>query len=188
MLKELTGFAVLSLWILVPLVLLIVGAVVVWVAVSRTKTARRKLAAGLVTTLVVVLIPTWDEIAGRAYFRYLCDANGGTRIYKRVTLAADYRGIQFPSAPWLYKKLPLATSYPYGVESIEDVPGPARIYYVRETVRDSRTGEILATATNYFYRGGWFENAVSLQGAGGGSCGVDAEYFKKLLEATFEIA
>jgi hypothetical protein len=85
----------------------------------------------------------------------------------------------------LYKKTALASLYPYNLESSEDVPGPARIRYLRETIRDQKTGETLGTITNYFYGGGWVQNTVSLQGPGGGSCELEENYFRRFLEQVF---
>jgi hypothetical protein len=185
MLSELGGFAVLSAGPLALLVLLVIGVVAVWIVVRRGKSPGKRWAIGMLTAVVVILIPTWDEIAGRAYFRHLCDTKSGIQVLQQVTLGPEYRDVQFADAPWLYKNTPLASLYPYRLESTEDLPGPARIRYVRQIINDQKTGATLGTVTNYFYGGGWFQNAVSLQGAGGGSCDLGSNYFKTFLARVF---
>ena len=181
------GFLVLSMGPLALLFLFVVGAFVVWLFVAREKTTRRKWLAGTLAAIVVILIPTWDEIAGRAYFRHLCESNGGIRIYERVKLGPEYRGIRFPDLPTEYERMKLASLYPYALESKEDLPGPARILYVRRMILDEQTGAVLGSLTNYFYGGGWLDNAVSLHGTGGGSCDRSEQDFRLLLERIFVI-
>jgi hypothetical protein len=167
--------------------ILVAGGIAVWLIARRGKTRTKRWIRAAVTALVVVLIPTWDEILGRAYFRHLCATNGGIQVYQRVSLGPEYRDTKLPDIPSLYKQAFISKSYPYSLRSIEDVPGPARIYYVRESILDGQTGTTLGAATNYFYRGGWFGNALSPQVKGGGSCGLDEYYFKRLLEGVFAI-
>lgn len=187
MLSELGGFAVLSAGPLALLVLLVIGVVAVWIAARRGKSPARRWTLGVLTATVVILIPTWDEIAGRAYFRHLCATKSGIQVFHQISLGAEYHDVTFPDVPWLYKKAPLAKLYPYSLKSIEDLPGPAKIYYVEESILDGKTGATLGTAINYFYRGGWFGNAFSPHIRGGGSCNLDEYYFKKLLEQIFAI-
>jgi hypothetical protein len=187
MLSELGGFAVLSAGPLALLVLFVVGVVAVWIAARSGKSPRKRWAIGMLTAVVVIVIPTWDEIVGRAYFGHLCATNSGLRVLQQVKLGPDFRDVQFPRTPGLYNKTSLAPLYPYSLESRQDVPGPARIYYVKEMILDRKSGAILGTATNYFYRGGWFVNAFSPHVGGGGHCNLDDDYFKNLLERIFAV-
>jgi hypothetical protein len=88
--KELLAFVVLSLPILVPLGIALVGVIAVWLVMRRVKSPGRKWKAGLVTALIFFLIPTWDILLGRAYFYYLCATEGGIKIYGQVELPKEY--------------------------------------------------------------------------------------------------
>jgi len=52
---------------------------------KRTGSKKAKYAA----IAVFVLIPTWDIIPGWLYFEYLCQKEGGQKIYKTVELPND---------------------------------------------------------------------------------------------------
>jgi hypothetical protein len=177
---DFAGFLVLSAFPLALLVILVVGILAVGVAVRTQNTPRRKGIAAAVATTIVVLIPTWDIILGRAQFNYLCATNSGIRVHKRVQLGPEYRDIHFPSVSVEYRRLPFAKEYPYRFASNPDVFGPAVIEMTRYVITEAKTGEVIGSSTDYVYRGGWFENIF---GIGGGIC---SQSFNELLEQIFE--
>jgi hypothetical protein len=183
--SDLAGLLVLSIGPLALLALLLVGILVVWIAVRTQATPPRKWAAAIAAGVTVTLIPTWDVIAGRLYFRYLCAADAGVRIYKSVELRPEDYAVQFPANPAVYRRLQISERYPYRLDSVEDLPGPAKIKMIRQSVIDAKTGDVLGDITEYSYGGGWFENAISFHGAGGGHCASDGNNFKMFLERIF---
>lgn len=187
MFDSLLGFLVLTAGMWVPLAFVVAGVLAVVFVLRHSAGRRKKWIAGAITALVVILIPTWDVIAGRIYFNQLCARDSGIRILKRVRLDREFAGLQFPGNPAVYQDLPIAKRYPYGLNSAEDLPGPAKIKFSREFIRDASTGELLGTLTMYFYGGGWFENAITLApGGGGGYCGAEAGGFPVLLQRIFQ--
>jgi hypothetical protein len=162
MLRELAGFAVLSLWILVPLGILLVGVIAVCVAAVLQRTRWKRWVASLTAALVVVLIPTWDEIAGGLYFNHLCETQAGVKIYQTVELPAEYwdergRPKFYDEGNGNFNLEGYGIEYKTGVRSsllhIDDA-GYRRI--------DKRSGEILGEVVDFRYWGGWVARNLSL--------------------------
>lgn len=73
--------------------LMILGALVVyitaaWFIIKRLPSKKAK----WIAVVAFVLIPTWDEIAGRAYFKYLCATEAGVKVYQTVELPGGVLG------------------------------------------------------------------------------------------------
>lgn len=187
--NEILAFAVLSLGLLIPLGIFVVGAITTWLVVRRMQTRRAKWRAGVITALFFFLIPTWDVILGRAYFHYLCATEGGVRVYKRVELPEEYRDVQLPDAEWLYEKLSVANRYPIERKYEDDIAGPAVINRLYIAIHDSATRETLGTLISYAYLGGWLVNSTGLSGSSEHvpACGISkAGDFHDFLEAVFK--
>ena len=180
------AFLVLSAWPLALLIVFLLGIFAVW-RVVRTTARGKKWAAGLITAIIVILIPTWDVIAGRIQYSYLCTTESGIRIYKHVKLGPEYHGLQLPEIHLVYDQMQLSKRFPFSRESSEDILGPGQIKFNRELISDFQTGETLGTFTTYFWYGGWFEHMFSIQGAGGGSCGHESGGFRAMLDQIFEL-
>lgn len=181
------AFLVLSAWPLALLMVFLLGIFAIWRVVRRAKDRGQKWKAGFATAIIVILIPTWDVIAGRIQYGYLCATESGIRVYKRVKLEPEYRGLQLADTHLEYDPMPLSKRFPFSRDSSEDLQGPGKIKFNRELIRDSQTGEILGTFTSYFWGGGWFERMFSIQGAGGGSCGYETGGFRALVDEIFEV-
>lgn len=184
--QDLEGFLVLSIGPLAVLAILLAGVIAVWVAVSTQSTRSRKWVAASLSLVIVLLIPTWDVIAGRLYFRYLCATDAGMRIYKQVDLGPERRNIQaFPDIPLQYNRLPISKQYPYRPRSIPELPGPARIKLTQESIVDGKSGEVLGEIVEYHYGGGWFQNSTSLGPVSSTRCAPGGQSFKSLLDQIF---
>src|SRR5215831_15252926 len=88
--RELLGLVVFSMPILA---LLCIGGLAGYVGLAagrQVEDPRRKWFARAAAGLTVVLVFVWDEVAGRVYLEYLCAIEGGSKIYKRIRLPADY--------------------------------------------------------------------------------------------------
>ena len=90
MLNELLGFVVLTspLWLI--LILILVCAVIAYVIARQFKTYKVRMVAGVISFLLVFMVPFGDEIVGKIYLSYLCSTKGGYVAYKAVELQADY--------------------------------------------------------------------------------------------------
>src|SRR5690348_3250125 len=118
--KELMGLAVLAAPLLAVVVVIVIAIVATVIAMRMQTTWRRRWLAGAIALSLVILIPTWDEIAGRIYFSYLCRTDAGIRVYKRVDPGPEFRDVEIPYNPAIYQKMPIAVRFPYGLESVED--------------------------------------------------------------------
>ena len=87
---EILGFVALGTPLIV-LALILVGLVtVVWWFTRRTAGEPRYWRKAVIAGSAFLLIFTWDEILGRAYFYSLCATEGGVKVYKQVELPAEY--------------------------------------------------------------------------------------------------
>src|SRR5687767_14480470 len=132
--KDLLGFIALSIAPLALLAVVVFGLLAAWLATRLTRVTWARWVLGLGAVLSVFLGVTWDEFAGRAHFKQLCATDSGIRIYRKVRLEFDHALANFSGNPADYKDTPLAELYPYAVEYAGDIPGPARIRYVRQTI------------------------------------------------------
>ncbi|MGB3210147.1 MAG: hypothetical protein WBB19_05510 [Desulforhopalus sp.] len=90
--KQLLGFAVLTgplflivLWMPVCIVLAyLVGKKFI------KKSLTLKITGGFAVFLIALLLPVSDEIAGRIYFKHLCETEAGARVYQTIELPAEY--------------------------------------------------------------------------------------------------
>lgn len=164
----------LGLMIFVPIIYIAIA----WVIVKRLPNKKAK----WIATVIFVLIPTWDEIAGRIYFRYLCETEGGPKIYKTVELSKEYFNqhgrpdLKFSKKQGAF--LEIADRY---VTSHSERT-VSKTFHIERTViavKDVASGTELATNTYFLYFGGWLINNTGAQ-VRGTSCpqGTD-EYFNQ---------
>jgi hypothetical protein len=169
MLRELAGFAVLSLWILVPLGILLVGVIAVCVAAVLQRTRWKRWVASLTAALVVVLIPTWDEILGRLYFSRLCATEGGVRIFRQVDLPVDYWDAdgrpKFIKPNGDMDSDVLQHRFDVVIKS-RKISGVFRIQALDFRVVEKASQVPLGEISSYGYFGGWLVNATSLHVTG----------------------
>lgn len=181
--SSIPGFLVLGAFPLALLFLLIIAIVGAWLAFRSQETTKRKWFAAAAATAVVVLVPTWDVIVGRAAFAYFCATDVRTTIYKTINLGTERTKLNFPSNPADYRKLDIAQRYPYGSDGVE-VVGPGKVTLRRQYVSDAASKEVLGETRSYHYGGGWFLKTFTGFG-GGDTCRPDADSFRTLLEHVF---
>lgn len=140
--------------------LFILGALVLYLAfavwiVKRQKTKKAK----WIAIIVLALIPTWDEIVGRAYFHYLCVTEGGIRAYKTVELPAEYwaadGGPRFITPKGQPDKTLLGERYGFSREFDENFSKIFGIKKYVNRVTDEQNGEILGEYNSFIYFRGW---------------------------------
>jgi hypothetical protein len=153
--------------------------------VQRTRIRATWLGVLFVALIAVTLF--WDVIPARMEFRRLCDAESGIRVYKRIPLDAEFRGMEISGLFSVYQESPMGKRYPHRLVETNDLPGPGRIRRIVNTISDARSGETLGSLTTFYYGGGWLANVVpSGARAGGGSCGVEVAGARALASAIFE--
>lgn len=135
----------------------------IWVTkrVSRKFAKKRaKLITGILMTLIFILIPTGDEIAGRIYFNHLCETEAEAKVYQTIELPAEYwdkDGKPKFYVNWadnLGRKYPLIYEHGefsslFGIEN-------AGFEFV-----DKGSGSALGKVVNFRYWGGWLRRNFS---------------------------
>jgi len=71
---------------LTVLAVLIGYVITAWVVIKRLPNKKAK----WIALAIFILIPTWDEILGRIYFKSLCETEGGGQTFKTVELGKEY--------------------------------------------------------------------------------------------------
>ena len=158
----------------------------------------RKFKASRFKWLVVaamVLLPTGDSIVGRLYLKYLCDKEGGLKVYRveeqvagfMEQLGTDYwvrdGGYQFTESYPTHGRVTRYTKEngqilrqdnvepksQYRVSSLH-IGDTTNIYLKNQFIVDTVKGEVLATDTQIAFNGGWVERFLAqFSDAGGGA-------------------
>ncbi len=170
LLKALLGFAVLTgpLWLILILV-----PVSIWIAVKVAKRFRPggiRFAGGVGVFLLVFFLPFADEIAGQMYFRYLCEVEGGPKIYKTVVVGKEYILLPGEIDTNTAGRLParggelnmdkLKEKFSFTTDS-KKISRLFRIERDVKIIRDTQSGEMLGSDTHFLYFGGWLVNATT---------------------------
>jgi hypothetical protein len=114
--------------------------------------------------VVFVLIPVWDIIPGQLYFQHLCETEAGVKVFRTVEVDRAYFK---PDGKADDQKL--AERYPHVTRFDRNFSPTFHIAKTESTIQDKQTKEILGTAANFSYRGGWLTTFV-LVDATGSSC------------------
>jgi len=113
---------------------------------------------------VFALIPTWDIIPGQLYFYYLCEREAGIKVFKTVEMEKEFFASNGQPDE---KKLSSRYAQPDKFNR-----GFSPLFHIAKSesmIQNRQTGEILGSATDFAYRGGWFTVFV-LPDAAGTSC------------------
>ena len=189
------GFVVLTgpLWLI--LILLLIS---IWIAVMiarRFKQRSSKLLGGVGVFFLVFFLPFCDEIVGRIYFGYLCETEGGPKIYKTVDLGKEYFLLPGEIDTNTAGRLPakggelnlnkLKEKFSFATDSIK-ISRFFRIERDVKIIKDNQSGTILASDTHFLYFGGWLVNSISPH-VGGKSCPSRTDsYFNQFYRAIFK--
>lgn len=159
------AFVVLSLPILAMLLIVTVAVLVARAVARRTQgPAKKKSIAAAIAVLVVILIPTWDEIAGRLYFHYLCATEGGVKVYKQIILPADYWNADGSQKFFPPGRNTTSPQFEHRLEYRGDVlkKYPFNITGYRDVLSERSSGNVAGTYTWFLYFGGWLANTTTL--------------------------
>ena len=121
------------------------------------KTGSKK--AKYVAIAVFVLIPTWDIIPGYLYFNHLCEKEAGVKVFKTVEVDRAY--FMANGQPDEKK---LTDHYGSTFKVDRDFSSLFHIAKIESALQDKRTGEILGTAADLTYYGGWLNSLLFQQG------------------------
>lgn len=167
--REMLGFVVLSLAVLVPVLIVTLGGIAAWLVARRMKTTRTKWGGGLIAALIVILVPTWDEMVGRLYFKYLCATEGQVKVYQRVELPEEYWNAD--GTPTFIKpngdveKEMLGHQFEF-ITRPREVSGAFRIQSLDFIVIDKSSQNRLGEYSSLGFFGGWLRNSTALHVTG----------------------
>lgn len=145
------------------LAFLVVCGLYVWLALFVAKQVGNGMGSQLAkyaTIAVFALVFTWDVIPGQLYFNYLCRTEGKVRVIKAVEVGKEY--FLQNGQPDVNK---LADRYA-GPITQEEFSSVFHIGKNERLIQDKQTGEVLGTATDFHYRGGWLSRFLFLDSAG----------------------
>lgn len=154
---------------LMILAALIVYVAVAWLVIKRLPNKKAK----WIAVAVFILIPTWDEILGRIYFKSLCETESGVKVYKLVELPGEY---WFPDGKPKFIKANgdpdeamLSDRVGFSNEFQEKYSTYFRIKRDARVVSERSTGQVLGEYVRFIYFGGWLMNHTSVH-VGGIGC------------------
>lgn len=156
--------------------------------IKATNTKRTKLLA----IVILILIPTADEVVGRIYLQHLCTTEGGLKVYRVVqdvegfmsdgsedVLAVEKYGYKFSESRPLNGRVNRYSKVNEQVVKEVDVlpksnyrvryltTGQKDIYMRQALVVETYpSGEMLATDIQIGFSGGWVERFVAKFGSG----------------------
>lgn len=122
----------------------------------------------LSVALIFILIPTWDVILGRLYFNYLCDTEGGIRMYKQAELPLKHwkqngvprdRLVKTPGGGY---QIVIGDRFILERHTIKNYALPFKIEKEHKKLRNKITGELLSEFILFRYWGGWLINNTGL--------------------------
>jgi len=179
--------------------LMILGGVAIYIAIvvlvtravaraARTVTA--KWIAGTICAVVFLLIPTWDEFIGRYYFKRLCEAEGGMRVYKHVELGLEY---WYPDGTPKFIKANGEVDKTVLKERLEfkrdyqDESG--NVFHLRKTTEgivDKQNGQLLGAYTYFIHFGGWLVNSTGFHVTGRDCPSIESASLSRLIQAVIK--
>lgn len=150
------------------LYLLLTVAIAVWVGfqVERRMGPRKPNAkwwASGGAALILLLLPTWNILLGRAYMYYRCTQDGGLHVYRHVVIPERYFDANGnPKSEWIrgaenatgslhcFGRLCFRESY-NSDQVLLIRPGSA-VERTSTTFRDAATGRVLGRSVRYYHR------------------------------------
>lgn len=107
-------------------------------------------AAKYIVIAAFVLIPTWDIIPGYLYFHHLCGRETGIKVLKTVEVEQSY--FKATGDPDEDK---LSQNFSRSMKVDRNFSDFFHIMKIESSIQDKRNGEVLGTASDLTYYGGW---------------------------------
>jgi len=139
---------------------------------------------------VFILIPTWDEILGRVYFKYLCVTESGRKIYKTVELPAKYWNAngepKFIDQRGIPDEAMLGNRYTFSWETEENYSRMFRIKKSERIVAETHSNDPIGRYTSFIYFGGWVANNSVAHVVGTGCPSLNEYDYRGFLKQIFK--
>lgn len=166
---------------------------IAWLVIKRLPSKKAK----WIAVAVFILIPTWDEILGRVYFKYLCEMEGNQKIYKTFELGKEYFLLpgeinmntagRLPAQGGELNIVKAKDRFSFTHESTR-VSYSFRIDKAALVIKEIASGEVVATDTRFLYFGGWVVNHTSAHVTGISCPERTDSYYKEFETAIFRPA
>lgn len=175
---------------LMLLTALLVYLGVAWLVIKRLPSKKAK----WIAVAAFILIPTSDEIAGRIYFKHLCETEGGGQTFKTVDLGKAFflrpGEIDMDTAGHLHAKggelniLKVEKDFPV-IRNSSQISQIFKINKYEVSITERATGNIIARHTNFHYLGGWVarHSVAHVTGIG---CPLPDDSYRQFYAATFK--
>lgn len=175
---------------LIVLAVLVGYVITAWFVIKRLPNKKAK----WIAVAVFILMPTWDEILGRIYFKYLCEAEGIQQIYKTFEVGNEY----FLSPGEINMNTAGRLPAQGGELNINKVKN--RFSFMHESTRASyffridkavlvikeiASAKVIATDTRFLYFGGWVVNHAGAHVVGISCPERTDSYYKEFETAIF---
>lgn len=181
---------------MIAISLIVAFAIYVWIAVKMTRwltslpsTSSAKWLVMLSNAAVFILLPVWDEIAGRIYFRHLCEREGGINVYKTVELGPEYWNPdgsgKFITVEAEREGKLLVPGYSWKSQWNRDFNTVLNIAKQQYSVVEVATGTQIASKTSFVNFHGWLTNHSFAHVTGIRCPSLDAPTYRGLLERVF---
>ena len=129
----------------------VVGRVALFCAFAATT----KRVLQIICAMVFLLVPTWDIIPSRLYFKHLCEHEAGVKAFKIVETDKSY--FKQDGKP---DDKQLLEHYAQFSKHDPRFSSWAHITKIEGAIQDKQTNELLGTVTDFVYYGGWFGSRI----------------------------
>ena len=129
----------------------VVGRVALFCAFAATT----KRVLQIICAMVFLLVPTWDIIPSRLYFKHLCEHEAGVKAFKIVEIDKSY--FKQDGKP---DDKQLLEHYAQFSKHDPRFSSWAHITKIEGAIQDKQTNELLGTVTDFVYYGGWFGSRI----------------------------
>ncbi len=138
--------------------------------VKLQKNRRKK----IIAAIIMILIPTWDVIIGRAVFYTLCATQGGVHVYQTVELGPEYfdkEGVPlFYDRSKIFNNMTLAERYVGVSEHKKNISRLLNVKLIEKKILDKNRNIELGSITYFIHFGGWAFNSLNTGAASGNRC------------------
>ena len=177
--------------------LMIFGGMILYVTASilitrnlvrRAPNTTAKWVIGLLSGLILLLIPTWDEIAGRIYLYKTCATESGVRVHKTVTLGPEYWDKDgkptFVTSYQNKSTVIMKGQYKFVSEGYNPYSDTFNLRKYQLKLVNTESNEELGTYTKFAFGGGWLLNRVPAH-YGAVICPSETLFTSELITAVF---
>jgi hypothetical protein len=183
--NEILGFIILSgpLWLI--LIIILLGAWITHKTGKRFKSSNSKFMIFAGVFAFIFLLLFGDGIAGRIYFKYLCDTKAGVKMYQTIELPASYWDEY--NNPTFYNKKN-GNFKLKGYRIVYKKGFYSKLFHIENAGYDrieEKSGRVLGHVTNFMYWGGWLRRNLSPNNTAS-MCKGSLERSNKLISQIFK--